>query len=612
MKMRTSLLWKLTVGALAALALCVVGCASDESSPASGGGDTAQSSELGSIEGTITALVDGAAVVGATVATEPATATATTGADGAYVLADLEPGTYAVVVTMDGFKEKLRQDVTVQAGAATTVDLAMEAAEDVTPPATKGSIAGTVKDEAGAPLLGATVVTEPVTETVSTAADGSYTFEEVEPGTYSVVVSAAGYAGATVTGVVVVAGETVTADATLSAEVLVGAARIDVTNLCTGEGLADATVKSEAGAEVATDAGGEVLMSDLAPGDYTFTVTATGFLPGTATVNVTAANEVTATVELECQRVAVANVARAFLLTVTDGFSVNTSAQALFDAINDGDDANDPVVVSVRSADHYAIGHVPGAVNIPWKTVASDEALAILGDPADGALHAVYCYTGHTGGIATAVLNLLGYASQNMKFGIMSWTKDADVRAIPPFSEDTDAHDFPVETTLNDATGDFEPPVLAFEGVEDAQQATRAAAQAYLAREGMKPTIAAQDVFDLLNDGDASNDPVIVSVRKAEHYALGHLPGAINIAYTDIALEENLRKLPTDRKIVVYCYTGHTGAVATAVLGVLGYDASNLKFGIGSWTKDPDIRFAAAFSEDADAHEFPVTAGATP
>lgn len=43
------------------------------------------------------------------------------------------------------------------------------------------------------------------------------------------------------------------------------------------------------------------------------------------------------------------------------------------------------------------------------------------------------------------------------------------------------------------------------------------------------PTINAQALWENLNDGDSSNDPVIVSVRSAEHYALGHIAGAINI-----------------------------------------------------------------------------------
>jgi rhodanese-related sulfurtransferase len=36
---------------------------------------------------------------------------------------------------------------------------------------------------------------------------------------------------------------------------------------------------------------------------------------------------------------------------------------------------NDPIIVSVRSAEHYALGHVPGAINIPWREIALGTSL---------------------------------------------------------------------------------------------------------------------------------------------------------------------------------------------------------------------------------------------
>ena len=37
--------------------------------------------------------------------------------------------------------------------------------------------------------------------------------------------------------------------------------------------------------------------------------------------------------------------------------------------------------------------------------------------------------------------------------------------------------------------------------------------------------VKAADVFANLDDGDASNDPILLDVRSAEDYALGHVPG---------------------------------------------------------------------------------------
>jgi rhodanese-related sulfurtransferase len=106
-------------------------------------------------------------------------------------------------------------------------------------------------------------------------------------------------------------------------------------------------------------------------------------------------------------------------------------------------------------------------------------------------------------------------------------------------------------------------------------------------------------LWENLSDGDADNDPFIVSVRGPDHYALGHIPGAVNIPWRTVAGLENLAKLPTDRQIVVYCYTGHTGQVATTVLGALGYNVSNLKFGMMGWTEDSEVLATAHFGADA-------------
>ena len=71
------------------------------------------------------------------------------------------------------------------------------------------------------------------------------------------------------------------------------------------------------------------------------------------------------------------------------------------------------------------------------------------------------------------------------------------------------------------------------------------AADEYLSS-GKPPVIKAPDLFENLNDGDASNDPFVLSVRTPDHYAIGHIAGATNIYWREVAKPENLAKLPTD------------------------------------------------------------------
>jgi rhodanese-related sulfurtransferase len=266
------------------------------------------------------------------------------------------------------------------------------------------------------------------------------------------------------------------------------------------------------------------------------------------------------------------------------------SADALYENLNDGDTSNDPFIVSVRGADHYALGHVPGAINIPWKNIAETDNLAKL--PTDQQI-VVYCYTGHTGQIATTVLNLLGYDAVNLKFGIMGWTKDDEVLATKRFGPDTDQRDYRLETEANEASEIYDFPTVSTGGADDLE-IVRLAADNWL-KNAESPIIAADAVFENINDGDASNDYLILSVRSAEDYAKGHIPGAINIGWKEVAKSENMAKLPPDKPIAAYCYTGHTGMVATTVLGIMGYDTHNIKYGMMAWTEDDNVLATARF-----------------
>jgi rhodanese-related sulfurtransferase len=264
-------------------------------------------------------------------------------------------------------------------------------------------------------------------------------------------------------------------------------------------------------------------------------------------------------------------------------------AEALFDNLSDGDASNDPFIVSVRSPEHYELGHVPGAVNIPWKTIADPGNLAAL--PTDRQI-VVYCYTGHTGQVAATLLRVFGYDAVNLKFGMMGWTADDEVLATARYLA---AAGYPTSTEPVEASGMFAPPEI-MTGESDAVAIAIARAQAFLA--DWSPVIGAEALFDNLSDGDESNDPFVLSVRSAEHYALGHIEGAVNIGWKVVA--DNLDLLPTDEQIVVYCYTGHTGQVAATVLALLGYDVTNLKFGMMGWTDDDEVLATGRYSGAPD------------
>lgn len=112
--------------------------------------------------------------------------------------------------------------------------------------------------------------------------------------------------------------------------------------------------------------------------------------------------------------------------------------------------------------------------------------------------------------------------------------------------------------------------------------ATAQAAKAWFQQAPFAPVVFADDLAGML----ARCERVyVIDVRDPTAYAAGHIPGAVNIPLAALLEPENLALLPTDgTRIVTSCVTGHTGSMAAAVLGALGYPAYTLRFGWLGWS----------------------------
>lgn len=108
--------------------------------------------------------------------------------------------------------------------------------------------------------------------------------------------------------------------------------------------------------------------------------------------------------------------------------------------------------------------------------------------------------------------------------------------------------------------------------------------------------------------GEKRTDFLVVDVRPAPPNGPGQqggkIPGSIYIPYNEILKEENLKRLPKDKKIILACVTGQTQNLPVLALRALGYDALTLKFGMASWIKG---YFGGQFMQAAVAGaNFPV------
>lgn len=82
-------------------------------------------------------------------------------------------------------------------------------------------------------------------------------------------------------------------------------------------------------------------------------------------------------------------------------------------------------------------------------------------------------------------------------------------------------------------------------------------------------------------ENNTNTDFILIDLRDSESFNKFHIKNAINIFWLNLLDENNLKKLPKDKKIFLICYVGHTSSQALVLLKCLGYDVVSIKFGYG-------------------------------
>jgi len=234
------------------------------------------------------------------------------------------------------------------------------------------------------------------------------------------------------------------------------------------------------------------------------------------------------------------------------------------------------LVIDVRAEDAYLAGHIANAVNVPYTGV--NDYLETI-DAASYETIALVCYSGQSAAWACCLARIAGYDNvKSMKWGMCSWSLET-AGSWPGNVSNMYATQFVTDATAKGVAGEL--PVLTT-GFETAEEILDARMDVVVEEGFGAAAISAADVF-------ANPDNYyIVNYWKEAHYSeAGHIPGAMQ--YTpklSMQLAEDLKTLPTDKTIVVYCYTGQTSANLALYLRVLGYDAKSLKFGTSGMILD--------------------------
>ena len=82
---------------------------------------------------------------------------------------------------------------------------------------------------------------------------------------------------------------------------------------------------------------------------------------------------------------------------------------------------------------------------------------------------------------------------------------------------------------------------------------------------------------------EAPGNYIILDVRRADEFAEGHIPGAINVANEDIGADQPAQLPDLDQVIYVYCRSGRRSKEASAKLAALGYTNIYEFGGIQDW-----------------------------
>jgi len=76
----------------------------------------------------------------------------------------------------------------------------------------------------------------------------------------------------------------------------------------------------------------------------------------------------------------------------------------------------------------------------------------------------------------------------------------------------------------------------------------------------------------------------LLDVRTPQEFAEGHIAGAVNVPYDQIAAR--LAEVPKDKDVVLYCRSGRRAGIAADVLAANGYTRlSHLEGDMIAWTE---------------------------
>ncbi len=248
-------------------------------------------------------------------------------------------------------------------------------------------------------------------------------------------------------------------------------------------------------------------------------------------------------------------------------------ANTLFESLGQG-----TLVIDIRNKEDFKKGHIKDAVNVTFSDLPDYFENEIKAFQYEKIVLA--CPHGQSSSYATSLLRLMGYGNvYSLRWGMSVWNKD--INAIHPWATKlSDTYRDNLETKENPA-----PAPSAFPGPgSGGDSGERILNQKIrdIFQEGVK--VAKINVEEVLAD---SSDFFIINYERKDKYESGHLPGAVRYKPGGtLGIVSEMATIPPDKKIAVYCGTGHNSAFVAAYLRLFGYDAKSIIAGNNSFMHD--------------------------
>lgn len=229
------------------------------------------------------------------------------------------------------------------------------------------------------------------------------------------------------------------------------------------------------------------------------------------------------------------------------------------------------LIIDLRPQEQFRAGHIEHALNVRPAEVFDFFRSRV--DPTAFEYIVFICNNGHASGYVTSIMRFLGINNAfAMRFGLSGWDRDiAEKYWLANISAHLEA-DLEFSGNPKHKAGIY--PAIATDK-SNLTEMLFERARMLLSEPYHAYTLSINDFIDA-----PQNYYTICYWPQEKYDNNGHLPGAVQYdPKKSLTSDAYLNTLPTDRPIVVYCYSGHHSSFVAAYLRLLGYDAFNLAYG---------------------------------